>query len=342
MAHEIERIMENGKQIDCFAYVGKDAWHGLGQKLADATDPSISLAQMEKAARSDWMVNVTPVYAEGPRHGESGPSVKGYRAVVRDSDGKPLSVVSDKYELLQHNLGASVLDMLVSAEQATWETVGVLHGGKRLFYAVRLKVGSEPLPGDRHDFFIVFTTSHDGSLVAQYLRTAVRVVCQNTLSAALLDAGKSIRIYHRGDMDAAIKNASNVLALAHGDASRYDKAMTELAGITFGMKAAQRFLDTLIPVVEPVDEKTEDLRDKALETQGTIIRLHSEGLGVREFKTEGTAYGWLNAVTEYVHVARPRVRNRIQDGLLGDGAKLGREAFDMLTTPARRELLVAA
>ncbi len=349
MAHEIERIVENGVDVDCFARVGADTWHGLGQLVAprELAD-QVTLDQMNRAARLDWQVYAAPAFIAKP----DGTPVKvdNCQINVRDRDHKPLGVLTEKYSLIQHTKIAEVLDELVRGGLATWETAGSLREGRRVFYTVRLPIVSQPIPGDAHENFIVAGTSHDGTLLTSFLETSVRVVCANTFAQAMGGRGQRLAIRHAGDVDTLLDDARDVIALTNANIEAYDAAMTQLAGIAMAEKAASRFLEKMIPHPERISDDATDEQAKAYARAMTkvngihdrVFDLHSSGKGVREFHTEGTAYGWFNAFTEYTN-HHMRTQRAFENRTFGEGAALARKAFTVMTDPHEMaEMLQAA
>lgn len=125
MAHGIERIHEHGIDVDCFAFTGARAWHGLGQEVGARADPSITLSQIERAARADW-----GVVTDAVKTCTGDQKIDGVQALLRDRDAKVLGFTTSKYAVIQHRDLGVLLDVLVENRRATWETVGVLSDGR--------------------------------------------------------------------------------------------------------------------------------------------------------------------------------------------------------------------
>ena len=98
---------------------------------------------------------------------------------------------------MQHDEGFKSIDALMkTADGAHYETAGVLGNGERVWALADLglaaKVGDDVQKG-----YLLFSTGHDGSLAHSYRLCMTRVVCQNTLSAALGEKTKaSLTIRH--------------------------------------------------------------------------------------------------------------------------------------------------
>ena len=87
MAHELE-MMEDGRAK--IAYVGDLPWHGMGQLM----EPGASIAEWREAAGHDFEVFKTPDFI----HLDGEYIDAGTEKLVRDSDHKILSTVSEEWE----------------------------------------------------------------------------------------------------------------------------------------------------------------------------------------------------------------------------------------------------
>lgn len=347
MAHGIERIWENTVEVDSFAFAGAPAWHGLGQRVGERADPSITLPQIERAARADWRVVTDAV-----KTCTGDQEIDGVQALLRDRDERVLGFTTSKYSIIQHRDLGGLLDVLVENGRATWETVGVLNAGQRVFYTVRLKTKIEALPGDETELFAIATTSHDGTATATLLLSAVRVVCANTLAVALSRNVDMVSVRHTGRAADALTRARDVVLGVDQRVQQMDEAMAMLTRIVMNERQAQRFLDLVAPVpalppaetfVGFAEEKQKRIlyeRDLAVRVQAKLAELHETHVG-QEIARRGTGYAWLQAATAYAtHTMRST--SKIESLMVGDAAKLGRRAFTVLTEKTTREQILDA
>lgn len=348
MAHGIEMVLVDDEERYAFAFAGKPAWHALGQRIGAQSDFSIALREVEQAALADWHVITDAVLTAA----DSAP-LDGVRALLRDRDRKVLGVATDRYAVVQHRELGALLQLLVDNKKASWETCGVLNEGRRVFYAVRLTQKIEAVRGDETEMFVTATTSHDGTALAQVLLTSERVVCQNTLNAAL-GADDSYVIRHRGGAADALTRIRDDILAVEGRVARVNEGFKDLARIVLSERQAQRFLDTVVPVpaLPPPaafsgmsTEKQERLlytQDRALRVQARIRELHEVGAGADLPGVVGSAWGWLNACTNFAS-HEMRSKSKIESTMVGEAAKLGRRAYAALTeTNLRHEILDVA
>lgn len=144
---------------------------------------SISDANLLKA-KTDELVNWTMQFQR------SMDMVSGYKATYRDDNGRTFAPVGEGYEIVQNEEALAFIDYLseVSGESAKIVSAGALGYGERMFITVQLGDDIFIDPKDALKTYVVFTTSHDGSGGVSALITHIRVVCQNTLNAALRDS----------------------------------------------------------------------------------------------------------------------------------------------------------
>ncbi len=153
MAHELETI--NGRTA--FATARKPAWHQLGT----VTTGCMTAAEViTTALLADW--NVRKIFVAG--HTPDGATIaapdKAMTVRTNPVTGTTdyLGVVGRDYVPVQNEACAELLDLLVDASGAHYETAGSLRGGRRIFITLRLPDGIRdrrhrrlrPLPGGVH------------------------------------------------------------------------------------------------------------------------------------------------------------------------------------------------
>ena len=78
--------------VETMFYTREKPWHGLGVQVQEAPESSVAL----EVAGLDWEVLQKPIYTD------LGEEIAGYKANVRDNDGKVLGVVSNRYKVVQN------------------------------------------------------------------------------------------------------------------------------------------------------------------------------------------------------------------------------------------------
>ena len=126
-------------------------WKNQGETVTGATDSANAI----KLAGLDWRVEEKKVYTE------DGILIPNATANVRNSDGKPLGIVGDRYKVVQNEDAFRFTDSLLG-EGVTYETAGSLRGGKIIWLLAKMPEDVTIL-GDTVTPYMVFTNTHDGS-----------------------------------------------------------------------------------------------------------------------------------------------------------------------------------
>ena len=271
MAHEIAKTAAGA---DAMAYVGETPWHGLGAKLDENSD----METWAQASGLDFELDTVPV--------QNGNIVLNNKNIVYRKDTEVgLSVVSNNYKLVQPR---EVLEFFADYVEGTakLETAGVLHDGKR-YWALAKIDGEINIAGDISKPYILLSSSCDGSLATQARLTTVRVVCNNTLSMAT-QGHADVVIRHNSVFDAG--QAKLKLEGVYESLASHTAAMKALAKMKMTSKQANDFLAKIF-----------DSTDINLGRQpARVLELfNGDALGADLESAKGTAFGLLNAFTQY-------------------------------------------
>lgn len=293
MAHEFE---------SGFFSNGQKAWHGLGTVLDDHPETA---EEAIKAAGLDWKAEKRPLVARAA-DGTS-VDVPGGFAVMRDSDKSILGVVGNRYTILQNEEAFGFFDPIIENKIGTYETAGSLMGGRRVWILAKLS-GDISVGGndDVVNKFVLLSNTHDGkgSVVAKV--TPIRVVCNNTLTAALRvrgGVGDEVKIRHTKTVQDRTKEASKLLKKIN---DRYDK----LAEIWEAMAQFQLPKTGLLDYMQRVlpDPENVDNPKRTQTKRAEMLHLVSDSnLGGALSSAQGTLWGAYNGVTAYAdHIQSTR------------------------------------
>jgi phage/plasmid-like protein (TIGR03299 family) len=211
---------------------------------------------------------------------------------------------------------------LVHAGGFELETAGVLKGGKKLWALA--KTGQETLvrSGDRVKAYLLLATSCDGTLCTTAQFTSVRVVCNNTLQIAVGDNLGAVKVPHSTVFDPlAVKDA---LGLGLSDWDVFMRNIKALSQRPISPEEARQYFADVLDEPMPVEDATPS---KAMQQLHALYS--GAGMGSMLTGTRGTAWGLVNAVTEYVdHHRRARSSDyRLDSAWFGQGATLKQRAM---------------
>ena len=315
MAHHIENM----------AFVGATPWHGLGSQLSQ----NQPLEVWQREAGMDWHIEESPVRFVAGENSHLG-SIHSYpeQKVLYRSDTKaPLSVVSNRYKVVQPNEVLEFYRDLTEYAGYELETAGVLMGGKK-FWALARTGQSSVLKGrDEVNGYLLLATSCDGTLATMATPTTVRVVCNNTLAIAVNGASQAIRVPHSTEFNP--QRVKQQLGISVSQWSEFMYRMKTLSERKVKPKEAlQYFLQVICSTDTDLDDRKQLPQHRALQKVQDLYQ--GLGRGAQLVSAQDTAWGLLNAVTEFVdHEKRARSTDyRLDSAWFGQGSVLKQKALD--------------
>lgn len=338
MSHEISKV--RGVAEMAYLVDGGVPWHGLGQALPAGQ----TIEQWIEAAGMAWRIRRAkvryPVSRDDSDDATTWRTMDDREVLLRSDNGNALGIVSTGYKVLQPGAVLEFFRDLVDAAGFTLDTAGVLFGGKR-FWAMAT-IGADATVADPKDKVkgkLLLSTACDGTMATEARFTTVRVVCNNTLGFARTGSAPAVKVTHRMQFDHdAVKRE---LGIERAEASFAD-TMATFRRLAETQITDQQLVSLTGELVAPgfagmtPDEQRKEAKAKDFNIIGALA--HGGARGGKMDGTTGTAWGWLNAVTEYVdHTARARSQdNRLSSAWFGPGAALKSRALEMVT-----ELLTA-
>lgn len=326
MSHEISIV--NG--VAQYASTQRE-WHGLGQMMT----PGATVEEWQKQAGMEYQIKRGYIRYATERLDENKDVVSKLGklddkvVLFRSDTGAALGVVSDSYKVVQP---AQVLEFFrewASAGGVTIESAGVLFGGKRYFATAKL-ADAVSVDGGRDKVvpYALLSTSADGTLATEARWTTVRVVCNNTLRMARGDAA-SFKTSHRSVFRP--DSAKAAIEEAQADFGAFMQTARKLASIKVD---AQRAEELTLKLLAKSKEEAAAAAARESAAFERIMSLFSGSAKGANFETaHETAWGWLNACTEYAdhHVRARSDENRQASALWGPGDAMKARALELVT-----------
>lgn len=341
MAHELD-FAANGEAA--MAYVGETPWHSLGQEL----ERGMPIEEWQRAAHMDWEIQRAAVQFNIPKveplKTENGRPLLEIvesnlfpekHVLYRSDNHRPLSVVSDKYKIVQPKEVLEFYRDLVGSVGMELETAGVLFGGKRFWAlantgrAVELKgqtVDGIYIP-DTINGYLLLSTSCDGTLATTARFTSIRVVCNNTLSIATKDNKTVVRVPHNRTWNE--KEVKEQLGFIDKGWNKFRTDIEKLANATLDRDTAIEYLVRLLGDPEvPLDQQSPAVSNKC----SNVWELYTNsGKGAHMGSAENTFWGMVNAITQTVdyHTGHRTQDARLNGAWFGTGNNLKTQAFEL-------------
>ena len=315
MAHAIEKM----------AYVGETPWHRLGSALP----PRQPIEVWAQKAGMEWSIRETPVRYMPEMAGALG-SIQTFldQKVLYRSDTKaPLSVVSNRYKVVQPRDVLEFYRDLTEVSGFELETAGVLKQGRKLWALARTGKEANLKGNDLVKGYVLLATSCDGTLATTATPTTIRVVCNNTLTMALNAASGAIKVPHSTEFDAHAVKQELGIAVSQWDSFMY-RMKTLAERKVKSHEAMNYFLKVLCHVDGQPEPEQRLVNERALKRVQELYEGQGKGAGLPS--TQGTAWGLLNAVTQFVdHERRARSQDhRLDSAWFGQGNTLKNRALD--------------
>lgn len=307
--------------LESMAFVRETPWHGLGNRLSEHQPLEVWLRE----AGMDWTIEQNDVMFQVAA--QSGFNVRPYaenQVLYRSDTLAPLSVVSSRYKVVQPREVLEFYRDLVQAGGFELETAGVLKGGKKLWALARTGQETMLKGGDRVGAYLLLATSCDGTLATTAQFTSVRVVCNNTLQLATAERNGAIKVPHSTNFDPVQVKRELGLGLSAWD--QFMVNIKTLADRKVNKIEAMSYLVDVLGVPElPL---TDQPNQKALHQVSELF--NGQGLGSTLASANGTAWGLVNAVTQYIdHDKRSKSQDhRLDSAWFGQGAQLKQKALE--------------
>lgn len=235
--------------------------------------------------------------------------VPNYFATIRTDTEQVLGVVGKDYEVVQNVDAFSFFDSIVGGDGIQYETAGALGKGERIFITAKLpgyiRVGSD----DMTEKYLFLTTSHDGfgSITAAF--TPFRIVCNNTLNAALRNCTGSIKIRHTANAKDRLSEAHRVMGISNQLAGQLEDVFNQWSKVRVTDQQVQRLIQL---AMVPNKEVLQNIRNGQLDELSTaftnvcnsVYEYAMTAPSQQQETTKGTIFGAYNAVTGYFQNVR--------------------------------------
>lgn len=325
-------------------------WHGLGEVV----DSALTSSEAIKLANLDYRVLKGQSYVKYPEDLQDrlgkGKKLKNSFITFREDNGVPLGIVGNRYTVVQNESAFNFFDEVVGFKDAIFETAGVLGLGETVFITAKLPKHIKVGGNDIIDRYLLFTNCHDGTRSVEVLFTPIRVVCNNTLRAALHNAKSKYKIRHTASAQDRLDEAKIVLNIENTMAEEVQELYRAMTGVRMTDRQVYGYINSMFLTSTEIEKLDEGLPyDEVLSTRkkniiGTTQKYYTEGPGQDMDSAKGTLWGAYNAVTGYYANAKAYKDSeaKLQTVVYGDGSKNNNKAFELakniVQTPSMLEM----
>lgn len=335
MAHNID--MTNNRANIAFLGSRNDIWHRLGQEMKDG----MSIEEWAKAAGLEWTAIKVPAYAYLSADvsdkakcevidGHRLMVVEGQKHIVRSDNGHALGYVSDRYQPVQPSEILDWFRQYISVDDRfRLDVAGSLKQGE-IIWATATFNGEMSVGGDKHVARLLMTTTYDGTGATINQGTMTRVVCNNTLDAALSCKNAKIKTRHNTKFNA--ERVSNDLSNIAQSFKEFQKMGDAMATVQMAKDEVSRFFKAVLDI--PFETKQDEISTRKLNQFYALNDAYKTT--VAEGTKSGTAWCALNAVTRYVDHDKStrsgdsRDEARFLSSQFGSGSNMKEKAVELL------------
>lgn len=308
--------------IESMAYANATPWHGLGNYLTE-NQPIEVWAQQ---AGMDWNIREASVRFVA-EHDEKISSIHTFpenKVLFRSDTNAPLSVVSQRYQVVQPREILEFYRDLTEISGFELETAGVLKGGRKIWALAKTGQSTALRGNDVTNGYVLLATACDGTLATTAQFTSIRVVCNNTLAVALAGGTGAVKVPHSTNFDPEAVKKQLGISVSSWDEFMY--RMKQLSERKVKSVEAERYFLRVF-----TDHSTKAVGQTNERAMAKALKLFDgQGKGSDLDSAKGTAFGLLNAVTEFVdHERRARsTDHRLESAWFGQGAAIKQKALE--------------
>lgn len=332
MAHNLEFNVK--KNTHSMFSVKEKPWHGLGQIV----DNALTSDEAIKAANLDFKVTKLANYARYDGVELATPSY----STIRTDKPLVLGSVGKDYTVVQNQDAFTFFDSIVGEGKAIFQTAGVLGNGEQIFITAKLPKTIVLNNVDEIEQYLVLSNSHDGSRSIEVLFTPIRVVCNNTLTAALRMANNRIKIRHTATVHDKLKIAHKLLGIHSSLMEEQETTFKRMSQKEIGVEEFQTYVCNVflnktelaalsyaglknIEQLDAVSTRKINIIDK-------IATYYEYGPGQQMVGAKNTMWGAYNAVTGYFHNSKDYKDNnnrKIMSNYYGTNYKTMADAYSI-------------
>jgi len=344
MAHNID--MSNNRANLAFLGSRGAIWHGLGS----AMQAGMSLQDWAKAAGLDWTAVKVPALAalEGPDFAHMPADRRlvdtGLYFNARSDTAEVISpALSDRHINVQPADVLAWFDKYISVDDRfELDTAGSLKGGS-IIWAMAKYNGDVTVAGERHLARVLMSTTFDGTGATINKMSMVRVVCNNTLDAALA-GGKNATVRTRHNTKFNAERVGQELSELAQSVVQFKAMGDAMAAHHMSGEEISAFFKLTLDI-DP-NEAQGDLSTRKLNQFSDLTRAYHTS--VREGAEKGTAWAALQAITRYVDHDRGTRQSehageaKVLSAQFGSGAALKGKAMGLLMPRIKDRVLIDA
>ena len=292
-------------------------WSRIGTDVSEAT----TLEEVLEKAKLNYNVIKAPSYTM-----QNGQLVeyKDKVATVDAATGETFGIVSPRYEICQNESAFEFINSVT--DDIEFVKAGTTHTG--MIYIIA-KMRNQNILGDDFTPYIIFQNSHNGEYTLKATISPLRIVCQNQFNIAFRESSNTVTIRHSSLLESRMDQGRALLGSTADYIRKFNEEAEVLAGIKIDYKKKKRLLDKMF-TINP-ETMSERLIQNVEQNKARFIEAY-EADDNQNFK--GTAWGFLNAYSDYTTHAPLSTRANAADNAFMNVSLLSNNMNNMVRTLA--------
>jgi len=275
---------------------------GIDISKANSVQEAIELSKL------NFKVNTVPLFAHfnDDDYNRNIP-INTHKATYREDSKDIFAVVGKRYEVVQNSEFFDFVQQLTDERDINWETAGYFGNGETVFISLKLpeKIRLAKYPTDVIDNYLLIYSSHDGSGSIKIVLTPVRLVCKNSLNAAL--SSKNVwTLKHTKNVRAKIELIKRLFINIEEELTQFVTKMNEYSNVSITESHIDKLIHKIVlnKTEYNIDKNgtlylTKDITSRKENLIYNIKKSIYSGVGQDNINVQ-TLYGVFNGITTYV------------------------------------------
>jgi phage/plasmid-like protein (TIGR03299 family) len=311
-------------------------WHRLGKVYKDQLGLTAQQV-MEDAKLGGWNVRkIGSLAVLDPITGQFVTSDDDFMILRTNpvtGNAERLGMAGNWWAPIQNEQHCDFLNALLDGG-AGFDTAMSLLGGKTVVITMKLPESVKIAGVDQIDLYVAVVNHHGGHGSFTVIISPIRVVCRNTLAAALANFVRMIKIRHTMNATASIEKAREVLGLSYDYLGEFHAEAERMIQQTLTAGGFEK----VVAEVFPLGGKTKMAATMFSNRTAELMTLFNDA--ERQANCQGTNWAGFQAIVEYADFRLPfrgaddPAAARAQRSLLGEVDDIKEKAFRLLRVPA--------
>lgn len=245
-------------------------------------------------------------------------------------------MVGNDYKVIQNVDSFKAFDNILGGDGMLYETAGALGNGEQIFITAKLPSYMRVGKDDIIENYLFITSRHDGKASVRVAFTPIRIVCQNTLNAALSGAVNSKKIRHTENAGLQLDSIGDLLGITNSLSNELEEVFNHWSKVRISDSEVKKLIQmAMAPSIEVYQKvikgENEELSTKFINKVESVLEYAFSSPTQLEATTKGTVFGAYNAITGYFQNVKNfnNEETKLKSVMFGTGLKQTQAGFNL-------------